>query len=141
MGLVQNAFDGPESTEGFIGEEEDDVEFEPDFMDVLRDRAKVSNWDTQGQIDNEEKILKDFAVDCKILRPQVPLVRFFMMEQCNEQENRLDAMANATLPVTMQQGLNASQQKAVLTALKNKFSLIWGPPGTGKSQTLASLVS
>ena len=36
--------------------------------------------------------------------------------------------------------LNLSQQKAVKMALKFKFSIIKGPPGTGKTETLAAIV-
>ena len=108
---------------------------------MLRDRARLSVKDTEGQLDNEEKLLKGFWVDPSQLRPKVPLVRFVLMQQCNDRENTLDDMAGATLPPVMQQGLNAFQQQSILQALKKKFSLIWGPPGTGKSQTLASLVS
>jgi hypothetical protein len=36
--------------------------------------------------------------------------------------------------------LNSSQKNAVLACSKNQLSVIWGPPGTGKTDTLVALV-
>ncbi|MBN2747342.1 MAG: AAA family ATPase [Bacteroidales bacterium] len=38
------------------------------------------------------------------------------------------------------QGLDATQKDALVNALNNDISYIWGPPGTGKSHTLARLL-
>lgn len=38
-------------------------------------------------------------------------------------------------------GCNASQKKAVETALSNQLSVIQGPPGTGKTQTILNIVA
>lgn len=35
---------------------------------------------------------------------------------------------------------NPSQKEAILTSLKNKLSIIWGPPGTGKTATASILI-
>lgn len=37
--------------------------------------------------------------------------------------------------------LNATQQEAVQLALESQLSVLWGPPGTGKTTTLAQLVA
>ena len=37
--------------------------------------------------------------------------------------------------------LNQSQRKAIVTAINNKLSIIKGPPGTGKTETILNLVS
>jgi len=37
-------------------------------------------------------------------------------------------------------GLNQSQELAIYNCTKKRLSVIWGPPGTGKTDTLASLV-
>lgn len=36
--------------------------------------------------------------------------------------------------------LNTSQKNSVLSCSKNKLSVIWGPPGTGKTDTLVALI-
>jgi DNA replication ATP-dependent helicase Dna2 len=46
------------------------------------------------------------------------------------------AAARATIP----QQTNSSQIKAIISALTRRLSLLWGPPGTGKSETAASLL-
>jgi len=38
-------------------------------------------------------------------------------------------------------GLNLSQRKAVETALSNSISIIEGPPGTGKTQTILNIIA
>ena len=42
--------------------------------------------------------------------------------------------------IMMEQGLNEAQRSAVWRALDNRVSLIHGPPGTGKSQTVVCLI-
>ncbi len=42
---------------------------------------------------------------------------------------------------TQQRNLNPWQWNAWETALSSRLSLIWGPPGTGKSQTLRALIA
>jgi MoxR-like ATPase len=37
-------------------------------------------------------------------------------------------------------GFNLSQKKAVVAALENSISIIEGPPGTGKTQTILTLL-
>lgn len=44
-------------------------------------------------------------------------------------------------PILFPFSTNASQQKAVRTALENQLSVIQGPPGTGKTQTILSLIA
>lgn len=38
-------------------------------------------------------------------------------------------------------GFNLSQKKAVITALENSISIIEGPPGTGKTQTILNIIA
>jgi hypothetical protein len=45
-------------------------------------------------------------------------------------------LPNVILPVVRDQTLNASQNDALKAAMKHSLTLIWGPPGTGKTHTI-----
>lgn len=57
----------------------------------------------------------------------------------NPQDNRLSTLhsLNPIFPF----GSNSSQFKAVQTALNNQISVIEGPPGTGKTQTILNIIA
>jgi DNA polymerase III delta prime subunit len=54
---------------------------------------------------------------------------------CNEGEEALPG----AIPSTIANNLNVQQRKAISLALSNEILYIWGPPGTGKTQTLSAL--
>lgn len=56
-------------------------------------------------------------------------------------EGRLQPEAVLAAAVESGVGLNASQQRALERACSRRLSLIWGPPGTGKSRTLRGLIA
>jgi hypothetical protein len=45
-------------------------------------------------------------------------------------------LPNVELPVARDPSLNTSQNNALTAAMKNSLTLIWGPPGTGKTHTI-----
>jgi hypothetical protein len=45
-------------------------------------------------------------------------------------------LPNVQLPVVRDQTLNSSQNDALTAAMKHSLTLIWGPPGTGKTHTI-----
>lgn len=49
-------------------------------------------------------------------------------------------VSHQPVPLSYFERLDRSQKKAFLAAIDTDFSLIWGPPGTGKSFTLASII-
>ena len=49
-------------------------------------------------------------------------------------------VSHQPVPLSYFDRLDRSQKKAFLAAIDTDFSLIWGPPGTGKSFTLASII-
>jgi hypothetical protein len=52
-----------------------------------------------------------------------------------------ETLSNSTYKTpSSQHGLNLSQEKALRQALGSEVTYIWGPPGTGKSQTIATIV-
>jgi hypothetical protein len=52
----------------------------------------------------------------------------------------INKVSHKPVPLGYFERLDRSQKKAFMAALDNDFSLIWGPPGTGKSFTLASII-
>ena len=61
----------------------------------------------------------------------------------NAELARLPADANAIADAAVASSmppLNASQRSAITNAAAKRLSVIWGPPGTGKTQTCAALV-
>jgi hypothetical protein len=58
-------------------------------------------------------------------------------------DKRTDAQAKALASFARgsnKHGLNESQESAIYNCTRKQLSVIWGPPGTGKTDTLASLV-
>ena len=52
----------------------------------------------------------------------------------------ISKVSHKTAPLSFFGKLDESQKKAFLAALDTDLTLIWGPPGTGKSFTLASII-
>lgn len=72
-------------------------------------------------------------VQSRKLSINVPLVeKLFGLTPCNNGEN-------FEYPVQTGYQLNDSQREAIAKALGSDISFIWGPPGTGKTTTLAAL--
>lgn len=51
------------------------------------------------------------------------------------------ALPNVELLVTALPELNTSQNDALIAAMKNSLTFIWGPPGTGKTQTIVKIMT
>ncbi|XP_055826472.1 uncharacterized protein LOC129894890 [Solanum dulcamara] len=65
---------------------------------------------------------------------------------CSSTESKTNALSNSSA-IIQSFGLDAAQQQAVLSCIattecvhRNTVKLIWGPPGTGKTKTVASLL-
>ena len=74
--------------------------------------------------------LKDKGVNEKL-----PYAKFFFNETDLTSE-----VPHKPVPLKFFEKLDRSQKKAFLAAMDNDLSFIWGPPGTGKSFTLASII-
>lgn len=74
--------------------------------------------------------LKEIGID-----EDLPFAKFFF-----EETDIINKVSHKPVPLRYFERLDRSQKKAFLSALDNDFSLIWGPPGTGKSFTLASII-
>lgn len=71
----------------------------------------------------------------KGINEDLPFAKFFF-----EETNVINRVPHKPVPPSFYEKLDSSQQNAFLSAIDNDFSLIWGPPGTGKSYTLASIL-
>lgn len=50
-------------------------------------------------------------------------------------------LSNIKLPVVTDLTLNESQNGALLAAMENSLTMIWGPPGTGKTHTIIVILN
>jgi hypothetical protein len=71
-------------------------------------------------------------IDGLIVNPELPIWKLM--------SNQNHCVQIANLPQPFVHRLDESQELAVKQALKNDITFIWGPPGTGKSHTLARLI-
>lgn len=71
----------------------------------------------------------------KGINEDLPFAKFIF-----EETDVTDKVPHKPVPLIFFERLDRSQKKAFLAALDNDISLIWGPPGTGKSFTLASII-
>ena len=65
----------------------------------------------------------------------LPFAKFLFKET-----EEISKVTHKTAPLKFFDRLDSSQKKAFLAALDTDLTLIWGPPGTGKSFTLASII-
>ena len=66
---------------------------------------------------------------------ELPFAKFLF-----EETEEISKVSHKTAPLSFFDRLDSSQKKAFLAALDTDLTLIWGPPGTGKSFTLASII-
>ena len=69
------------------------------------------------------------------INEDLPFAKFLF-----EETDIINEVPHEPVPLSWFGHLDRSQKKAFLAALDHDFSLIWGPPGTGKSFTLASII-
>ena len=84
-------------------------------------------------LDGLKKRLEDLKE--RGINEDLPFAKFFF-----EETDLINKVPHKPVPLSWYEHLDKSQKKAFLAALDHDFSLIWGPPGTGKSFTLASII-
>ncbi|WP_024644317.1 AAA domain-containing protein [Pseudomonas syringae] len=92
--------------------------------------ARVSNALDEGKKGIAENVERQMGAIA--LSPATALHAY-----CNRQNESLDSPGSFIFPF----GLNESQLKAVERAFSSQISLIEGPPGTGKTQTILNIIA
>ena len=95
------------------------------YCKVLLDSTFILDGLKQRLVDLKEKGVNE----------DLPFAKFFF-----EETDIINKVPHKPIPLKYYERLDRSQKKAFLAAIDNDFTLIWGPPGTGKSFTLASIL-
>ena len=101
-----------------------------DCLSYLRDLAAINELKS----DNGEVLLKKQYEDLTFVSKDSALAVYLNPEEHPIQKHSCDT-------IIFPFGGNASQFKAVRTALTNQMSIIQGPPGTGKTQTILNIIA
>ena len=85
------------------------------------------------------EILKDRYIDIENNNSKIQFNRGLANDMLDNlsQENSID---NSHVPFISGFTLNQNQINAVLKGLSNKVTYMWGPPGTGKTETITALI-
>lgn len=105
-----------------------------EFLAVELAYAKLETDDEKQALATCEKLAKaraGYLVD-------LPKHRHFMGEIIRHAQRLIAPLTPLTIPLPNR--LNSEQKKAIETALANRFSIITGGPGTGKTHTAATLI-
>lgn len=104
-----------------------------DVDNVLKYMMKVADV-TSINVENGKKILYEQMEKVKIDDLNSALANYLQLSHILTKENSIDYLI---FPF----GCNSSQYEAVENAIYNKVSIIEGPPGTGKTQTILNIVA
>lgn len=102
-------------------------------FEYFRQCASINKLGTDGGVDSSEGILS--SIFAKIDFIDVASAAAVYLDPNLGIRKR--EVKNLLFPF----GCNASQQRAVITALTNQISVIQGPPGTGKTQTILNIIA
>lgn len=142
VGMIINSL-GTEGIGKFVDKTEHGVSLDPIFNDVQGDRAIQSLSRHNEDLMNVSKDSHGIWVLPEALNRQkshLPLDQLFGDLRCAPEENQLPLDTGSQLPAHIAAGLNPVQKECVDQAIRSKVSIIVGPPGTGKSTTLAALI-
>lgn len=97
------------------------------FTNIVKERVKKANYDNKAMHENIERQLNNIT----------PHEGTALHSYCyGKNENRKN-LEHLIFPF----GLNDSQLKAVENAFSSQISIIEGPPGTGKTQTILNIIA
>ncbi len=105
------------------------------YLKELADNLTIEDMDSWNENKSGEKIsiLKKNYEKMSYVQEESVLKNFFSLNKSFEKKG----LDNYIYPFSF----NLSQQKAVNNAFKNTISIIEGPPGTGKTQTILNILS
>ena len=104
-----------------------------DYYNVINYMKKVSEI-TSVSTENGKKILREQMEKIKLDNLNTALANYLKLSNELIKENKVDILI---FPF----GCNSSQYEAVENAVYNKISVIEGPPGTGKTQTILNIIA
>lgn len=99
-------------------------------FNYMKEVAEVTSLET----DDGKKLLSEFLNRVNLNSLSLSLANYLKMSNNNNSGNTLNYLI---FPF----GCNSSQYKAVERAINNKISVIEGPPGTGKTQTILNIIA
>lgn len=102
------------------------------FVDPLHYWMDISNY-TMIESESESFLKKQFSA-LNVIHPESVLASYL-------QKSPFDKTDQAEMPIIYPFRFNLSQKKALEQALASKISIIEGPPGTGKTQTILNIIA
>ncbi len=75
-------------------------------------------------------------IEKKGVNDKLPYTKFFFSDETEDLKN----VAHKDVPMSLKEGLDETQGEAFDAAIDKDITFIWGPPGTGKSFTLAAII-
>ena len=137
VGIVNNHFAGPASMMQRCGQE-DGIQLEPEFVDILGERSRASLKDFEKTLNEEQAALLGFLT--KGNKSKLALRELFLPGVPFVENNKNLISTDVPVSQGLSQKLNESQVQAIEMAITNKVSVVWGPAATGKSRVLAHII-
>lgn len=103
------------------------------FKNVLENELNVDFSLSESLFNNQFNYEEPTNGKCESCGKTVLLKKAIDLNCINCGKSLVNYLSDKTPP-------NSYQEKAIETCVQSKFSIIWGPPGTGKTQTIAKAI-
>ncbi|KAI4148103.1 MAG: hypothetical protein LQ341_001668 [Variospora aurantia] len=141
VGVVKNSF-VKGGMQDFVGRTEEHVSLAVIFNDFQADRMRAATGRHRDDLVAASKLDHGFDYDsmkANRLKTSIPIDTLLGGLKCDKDDNKL-LQGEIDLPDEVAQKLNASQVAFCKLAKQSKVAVAVGPPGTGKSTTVAALI-